>query len=249
MKIHDVRHGNTAADRNQYCGPSAISALTGMSSGQAARLLRYVSGKRSIKGSSTGSVQRALAMCGVRTNLMPVKVEYFTNKKGQRKTRGIDSLASWLKKTVKLRTTGRVFLLVAGNHWQIISGRRYVCGQSGEIVSINDKKVKRRAKVTEVYECISNEIRIPEQANPSRTDIAIRNVKNREVAEFRKFARQHKLDYRIYPEGGLKYITVEPTALWPDGLETLHYDYEETKGRLQACLDEPSLVEDGYYSE
>ena len=43
-------------------------------------------------------------------------------------------------------------MIVAGNHWQIVTGRRYICGIVGDLVSIKDKRVKRRARVTEVFE-------------------------------------------------------------------------------------------------
>jgi hypothetical protein len=33
-----------------------------------------------------------------------------------------------------------------------VQGRRYVCGIVGDVVSIKDKKIKRRARVAEVYE-------------------------------------------------------------------------------------------------
>lgn len=248
MKIYDVRHGN-GADKNRYCGPSALSAVTGMTTGEAARLLRFVSKRRSIKGASTHSMARALALCGIRTVGQKVRVEHYKNKRGDLKARGLDSLAAWLSNTVSLRQTGRVFLIAAGNHWQIISGRRYVCGLTGEIVSITDKKVKRRAKVTEVYELTGSKIVIPKEAKPSPTDSAIRRYNDRSKAAFRTFTRKHKLDYRFYTECGLRYIEVQPTPFWPDGLDTRHYDYDTTLGRLQTCLDNPSLVEHGSYSE
>ena len=65
------------------------------------------------------------------------------------------TLAGWLKGTVKERTADRVFLIVAGWHWQLVQGRRYVCGIVGDVVSIKDKKIKRRARVAEVYELTS----------------------------------------------------------------------------------------------
>jgi hypothetical protein len=247
MKIYDVRHGN-GADKNGFCGPSAVSALTGMSSGEAARLLRHVTGKRSIKGTSTGAVRRALNMCGIQLVMRKTRLKFFINKKGERVAQGEDSVAAWLKRTVADRTPGRVFLLVAGNHWQVISGRRYVCGISGEVVSITDKKVKRRAKVTEVWECLApGSITIPAAAK--KTKDWVDRQKTEAYSNFRKFAREKGLQYSIYPESGLNYITVMPTSFWPDGLETLHYDFCETLGRLEACYENPALVEDGYYSE
>ena len=72
----------------------------------------------------------------------------------RRPVSGKPTLAAWLKGTQADRTEGRVFLVVAGNHWQLITGRRYACGRIGAIVSIRDEKVKRRARVTEVYELV-----------------------------------------------------------------------------------------------
>lgn len=250
MKIFDVRHGN-GSDKNGFCGPSAISALTGMTSGEAARLLRHVTGLRSIKGSSTGAVRNALRMCGILTGSppVPVRVENYKDKKGRIRTRGVDTLAGWLKRTVKHRSPGRVFLIVAGNHWQVVTGRRYVCGLSGEIVSITDKKVKRRAKVTEVYECVARSgIIIPDQARRDRKSIQSDWTK-KAYAKFRKFVREHNLKYRIYDECSLKYIEVQPTPFWPQGLDTLHYDFDTTLGRLEHCLDNPGAVVGGSYSE
>lgn len=163
IKINPVTH--TKGDRNRYCGPSALSAVTKMNTGEAARLLRHVSGQTSIKGCYTHHLLKALELCNV--NATRWRFE------GKRPT-----LAGWLKKTVKKRTSDRVFLVVAGHHFQLIQGRRYVCGITGEVVSIKDPKVKRRARVSEVIELTAEgKIIIPEAARkPKRntTDRAVR---------------------------------------------------------------------------
>ncbi|MDC3296057.1 hypothetical protein OAU55_00225 [Candidatus Pelagibacter sp.] len=147
LKIKPINHGTTKADRNRYCGPSVISAITGMTTGEAARLIRHVGGRKSIKGSSTWEVKRSLDLCGIES-----KRTTFGLTLGRSK--GV-TLAGWLKGTVKERTADRVFLIVAGWHWQLVQGRRYVCGIVGDVVSIKDKKIKRRARVAEVYELTS----------------------------------------------------------------------------------------------
>jgi hypothetical protein len=249
MKIYDVKHD--PKDKNRFCGPSAISALTGMSSGEAARLIRATNRLKAVMGTHTGELIRALHKCGIEVTPRKVYLRYYKNKKGEMVAQGEESIAAWLKRTVKDRTPGRVFLLAAGHHWQVISGRRYVCGLSGEIVSITDKKVKRRAKVTEVWECFApNGVTIPDEAKKAKQPKDwIQRRNHAAYLDFRKFARKHDLQYSIYPECGLNYITISPTKLWPDGLETLHYNFEETMQRLQACIENPALVEDGYYSE
>ena len=149
MKIKPVTHIST--DRNRYCGPAVISAVTGMNSGEAARLIRSVSGQRAVRGAHTTHVRRAMKLCGIQSIL-------------QRCTPKI-TLAAWLRESKGLRTTGRVFLVVAGHHFQLIEGRRYVCGRTRDIVSIKDKQVKRRARVEEVYELVADgKITIPDQA-------------------------------------------------------------------------------------
>lgn len=149
MKIKPVTHIST--DRNRYCGPAVISAVTGMNSGEAARLIRSVSGQRAVRGAFTTHVRRALTLCGIQSIR-------------QRCTPKI-TLAAWLRESKGSRTTGRVFLVVAGHHFQLIEGRRYVCGRTRDIVSIKDKQVKRRARVEEVYELVADgKITIPDQA-------------------------------------------------------------------------------------
>ncbi len=147
VNIKSVNHGNTASDRNRYCGPAVISAVTGMTTGEAARLIRHVGGRKSIKGSSTWEVKRSLELCGIES-----KRTTFGLTLGRSK--GV-TLAGWLKATVKERTANRVFLIVAGWHWQLVQGRRYVCGILGSPASIKDKRIKRRARVSEVYELTS----------------------------------------------------------------------------------------------
>jgi len=146
LKIKPVNHGTTKADRNNYCGPSVISAITGMTTGEASRLIRSVSGVKSVKGSSTSQVRKSLRECNIDAQLCN-----FSHRMRLSRSTG-PTLAGWLKQTVKERTADRVFLIVAGWHWQLVQGRRYVCGISGDVVSIKDKAVKRRSRVAEVYE-------------------------------------------------------------------------------------------------
>lgn len=130
-----VRNGN------RFCGPAAISAITSLGTSEAAAVLRAVSGKRAIKGVGYSDMRNALRNLNWRT------IPLYEAERGK----GI-TLAAWLRQSKQLRTTGRLFLIAAGWHWQVISGRRYTCGRIGEIVSIRDERVKRRARVARVYE-------------------------------------------------------------------------------------------------
>lgn len=139
LKINCVNHGTAKADRNRFCGPAVLSSITGMTTADASRLIRSINGERKVTGTSDYDIQQAFIQCGVE-----MIEEFLITPR--------PTLAQWLKSTVKTRTADRVFLLSAGYHWQLIQGRRYVCGRIGEVVSIKHPKVKRRSRVNNVYE-------------------------------------------------------------------------------------------------
>ena len=170
LTIKSVNHQR--GDTNRYCGPAVISAITGMATGEAARLIRHVGGRKAIRGSSVREVTDALAMCGI-------KSEY--QSFGMKLSRSTGpTLAAWLKATVKERTADRVFLIIAGWHWQLVQGRRIVCGILGKPTSVRDKRVKRRARVANVYELHSTgAITTPPEAKKAKTVDANRNHRSK----------------------------------------------------------------------
>ena len=171
-------------DKNRYCGPSVISALTNLTTGEAARLIRKQNGRKVIRGSYTYEVLDALRACNIQSRRWEKPGVRFNRKTGP-------TLAGWLKMSKKDRTPGRFFLIVAGWHWQLVSGRRYTCGRIREIVSIKDKRVKRRARVAEVYELTSD--------NVTKPDIDVSKPKSKSNPAY----YQIKKMIRQYPEYGL----------------------------------------------
>lgn len=140
MNIHPV-----ITNGNKFCGPAVISSLLNIDTGEAARRIRSLSNRRSIKSTYTWEIIQVLKAAGfsTKTVLLPAKKDRPT-------------LAGWLKSSVNDRTAGRVFLVLAGQHFQLISGRRYVCGITRSIVSVRDKQVKRRARVEHVLEILAH---------------------------------------------------------------------------------------------
>lgn len=148
FKIRPVNHGTVRADRNRYCGPSAISAITGICTGDAARRIRENTGRKMITGTHPREVIQVLNQYDITAT--PHTIGFNLNR-----TTG-PTLAAWLRATVKERTADRVFLIVSGWHWQLVQGRRYVCGLTGDVVSIKSKAVRRRARVANVFELTAN---------------------------------------------------------------------------------------------
>ena len=137
LKLNAVNHGTKATDKNRYCGPSVISAVTGLTTGEAARLIRAVTGKASVKGTYASELIGAFAKCNIEV--------YSASCVSGEKT-----LGQWLKESSQLRGDD-VYLVSAGHHWQLVQGRKFVCGITREVVSQQDGRVKRKAKVKSVY--------------------------------------------------------------------------------------------------
>ena len=216
LKLGAIKDGK---DQNRYCGPSVISALTKLTTGEAARLIRNLCDRKSIKGTYTHEVRRALGAC----NITMQRQRY----PGLNRTTG-PTLAAWLRMSKEDRTPGRVFLIVAGWHWQLISGRRYTCGRVREIISIRDKRVKRRARVAEVYELISDNVKTPES-----------HLWSKPKSKYNPGYHQIKKLIRLYPDYGLNYER-DDISYWvsmSDELEDLAHELGDDLCDGHYCTD------------
>ena len=218
VKIKPVN--NTTSDTNRYCGPAVISAVTGMTTGEAARLIRHVSGQRKVTGSHTFHVLRALSLCNIHNRKMTVATRF-----------SAPTLNQWLKGSKDMRTTGRVFLVVAGNHFQLVEGRRYVCGRTRDIVSVRSKYVKRRCRVETVHELINEgKIQIPNAARkPKTVDHAASSR-----AKAQRFAKE--LDVTISIERYYDYDN-RFSQYWVDGYKDVDAKGEDMDYSHEGILD------------
>ena len=141
MKIHPLNRGK---GDNRYCGPAAISFISGINTTDAAALIREVNPNiERVKGSWPSDVLRVLGKLGYSARCRLI----FGDK---------PTLKQWLRLTKADRTAGRVFLVDAGNHYQIISGRKYACGRIGDIVGLSDKRISNPARVAAAWEIEAN---------------------------------------------------------------------------------------------
>lgn len=167
-----------AKKHNRYCGPAAVSIIAGVDTAEAAAVIRHASGKRSIKGTTHWDILRSLNLLGYRAK-SAAKVDPLNPKANP-------TLAAWLKSDA--RDGQALYLVAAGHHWQVVQGRRFCCGLTGKIVSIRDEKVKRRARVTAVYQ-IEQERKValadvlPAKAKAKDSDATVRRKAKRLAAE------------------------------------------------------------------
>lgn len=124
---------------NSFCGPTALSIISHKDTAFTARVLREVSGRERIKGASTYWMRQALKALGFTTEPLGFNRDH----KGRTPT-----LAQWLKQTASMRGS-RVYLVNAGNHWQVVQGRSGASGWGGPWP--HAKMEKRRARMDNAY--------------------------------------------------------------------------------------------------
>ena len=229
LKLLPIKDGR---DKNRYCGPSVISALTKLTTGEAARLIRLQSpNRKSVKGTHSYEVRRAFDACNIEMRRFPYTPVVSNNRRRR------PSLAAWLKQSKKARTPGRVFLIAAGNHWQLVSGRRYTCGRIRDIVSIKDKRVKRRARVSEVYELTSENVTKPDidvskpRAKSNPAYYHVRKIIKKYPEFGLSYERESQFHYWVTMSGPLEKLATELEHPLCD--EHYCYDIDEIWSRME----------------
>jgi hypothetical protein len=205
-----------AKGHNRYCGPAAVSIITGIDTAEASAVIRFVNKKRSVQGTHDWEIIKSLNLLGYHVS-SAAKLNPLNPK-------GNPTLAAWLKSDQRDGKT--LYLVVAGNHWQVVQGRRYCCGISKDIVSIRDEKVKRRARVTAVY-------RIEHARKVALADVLPAKVKDTEATVRRKartLAAKHGIE-------------IEAERMW-DGGE--YYTSIIVWGQPDVCDDE---ARDPFYGD
>lgn len=155
LRMRPVRQDPKAKKPNKYCGPAAISSLTGMTTCEAARLVTLVTGKKRVTGVSQPDMAKAMALCEMRlerVDLVQAKKWLRGNWPGQQHM----TIAAWLQYTQAHRRQGDIFLISAAIHWQMVECNQVVCGIIGSPTNLRDKRVKRRARVKGIWKVVSN---------------------------------------------------------------------------------------------
>ncbi len=136
LKLHSVKRNG-----NNYCGPSAISALTGLDTKQAAQLIRDTSrGSGAIKGTYTHEVRDALQSVGI---VMSTVYERSPDVIGQRVEDYIHSPYIHLMSVDSSRSDG--------GHWVLAGQGKFVCGLVVKVLRTTNDNVPLKAVVRRAY--------------------------------------------------------------------------------------------------
>ena len=228
MKLNPV---NKTKNGNQYCGPAVISSVTGCTTDEAAKSIRTISGQRAVRGAATRHVLEAFSQHWGVSN-KPLFDAHWRTPRNQ-----LPTLASWLRLNKHRRTAGRVFLIVAGSHFQLVSGRKYVCGITRDVVSIKDDKVKRRARVSEVYELFDT----PKLTDAGLAALASKPVQSDKVVA-RKLAHKYGITIEIDnhdPDDLMAYVDANFLSDDEDPLYDNHYAFGwyEVREKVETLVD------------
>jgi hypothetical protein len=196
-----------AKGHNRFCGPAALSIIAGIDTAEASAVIRHVSRKRSVKGTSNWDILRSLALLGFKAS-SAAKVDPLNLKTNP-------TLAAWLKSDE--RDGQSLYLIAAGYHWQVVQGRRFCCGITKDIVSIRDEKVKRRARISGVW-------KIEHDRKVALADVLPAKVKAKDTEatvrrKARELAAKHDIEIEMYRnyDGGEYYTSI---MVWgPRGVE------------------------------
>ena len=123
---------NIPTGKNKFCGPFAIAALTGGTTDDASRLVRLLTGRRSVMGMSTIEMGKALTSRGRLHKVYRPRC----------------TLNQWINNHAKPDT--QYVVLVTG-HYIAVDGNRVACSQKRTPVRLDDVTGKRR-KVWQVWE-------------------------------------------------------------------------------------------------
>ena len=133
--MFDVTHAN--GRHNSYCGPAAISSLTGMTAEDGASLLRKVTGKRSIKGTPSWGMIKAFRELGMGVETVRVSANTIGKWTGRGTSRYLVIVGGW--------TNGHYIAVEGTKFWD--SG--YLNGQNGaSLKSISRKGLRSVWKIT-----------------------------------------------------------------------------------------------------
>ena len=166
LYLNEVNHGTTKRDKNRFCGPAVISALTGITTAEAARRIREHTGRRQVTGTWGDELAPVFADLGV-IRMTPARIDEdgflmfdllveILDVKAQRRyeadQRGSAmTFSAWLKATERERQSDQVFLLTSGRHWVLVQGDSFVCGLTKRVVDVKDPQVKQRARVARFW--------------------------------------------------------------------------------------------------
>lgn len=171
LNLYQIQHCN-----NKYCGPSAISALTGLPTNQCTAIIREVNDHgNAVRGFGPQPMLRTLYALGIGARQVRDKAD-----KTQKK-----NLRTWVKDHSK---GDDIYLVIAGNHWIIVNGKHAMCGWTKDLVYVDDHPFARKF-VTDVwklarFKAVDPSTLVPAKSNANAAEAAAKRKAKRLAHEY-----------------------------------------------------------------
>jgi hypothetical protein len=127
-----LRSVNTGS--NRYCGPAALSIITGMDTGRCAKFFRKISGKRAIRGLHHHHMLKGLALLGYEAHTCVILPK--------------QNLLQWAKENCMILEP--LYLLSVGHHYALVQKDQYCCGIVKNPVKLSESPYARK-RVNQVW--------------------------------------------------------------------------------------------------
>lgn len=223
MKLHPI------TGRNRYCGPGAISTITGLNSDHAARAIRRLSGQRAVKAAPWWALQKALQEFGYDLTAPD------TSMKGE-------TFKHWLDHTM-LRSD-RVYLVFLTRHFVVVQGDQFNDNHTKVPVHVSIAPHQRRKvnSVCEVTAQMGVEVAVQQFVDKRRIDANARVNHNRKMKrKLDDVCKKHSM--RIEKAGGLLMVKRSSQTILFDYFKAVELERFETIGEaIERLLDK--LAED-----
>lgn len=213
IKLHKP-HG-----KNRYCGPAAISAVTGVSTDEAAAVVRHLTGKRSVKGMHDGEMVRALSALGATVQEIARGGKRIEQKTGKLRA---PNLKEWMDARSEEHRGALIVAIVTG-HFVAIKGDIVVDSLLGReprhiLSDPSRRSVFRRAWVV----IPPAKPKLPETLR-QRNRRQAEEVARRRAAGRRAHLLAEELGLKLERDGDYIHINIDDEARWvrsmaPSGL-------------------------------
>lgn len=171
---------NDVTGKNRFCGPTAIAAILGITTDEAARAVRGISGQRKATGVLTKHLVLALRQLGC------VVTHHIVSDK--------PTASRWVKENRTVFAKRHV-VLVHGNHFGTLLGNRFLCSLSKRYsVPLSDLP-KKRGRVSEylIIESLPATVQVPTKPEPTGFDKEIASDRRSFKARAMELAKLHSV--------------------------------------------------------
>lgn len=186
---------SVAKGSNRYCGPAALSIITGMDTGRCAKFFRKISGKRAIRGLHHHHMLRGLEILGYEAHACAILPK--------------QNLRKWAEENCMIFEP--LYLLSVGHHYALVQKNRYCCGIVKDPVPLTESPYIRK-RVNRVWIISRKSIVDFDKECP----VDVKTIDPLWAEKISVYHRAKELGAEVYMEDGQIWLYPPPSVLFED---------------------------------